>query len=68
MEIHFEKFDTIFAVEAVVFSVGIQDAQFGATFQVIRDKSADCFVDGDKLFPVGAQIQNDAGIVFYDFF
>ena len=67
VEIHLEKFDTIFAIEPVVFSIGVKQAKFSASFRVRRYKSVGRLDGCDELFPIRAKIQNNAGIVIDDF-
>ena len=52
MEIHLEKFDTIFAIEPVVFSVGIKQAKFSAVVRATKYKSAGRLGGGGERIPV----------------
>ena len=52
VEIHLEKFDAIFTVKTVVFSVGIKQAKFSAVVRATKYKSAGRLGGGDERIPL----------------
>ena len=52
VEIHLEKFDAIFTVKTVVFSVGIKQAKFSAVVRATKYKSAGRLGGGGERIPV----------------